>query len=473
MKKTAALIMTAVMLFLWIVPAGAFTIVYDGKVEDYPWDPIVLVVDGQTVETKEMPPIILNGRTMVPAREFFEQLGAKVSWDQAAKRVTVDYNGERIILTIDSRIVYIGSNSAIIPASEPAPKIVNNKTMIPVRFVAEEFGFDVQWQNETRTVLITSPDNEKIRLTNVAFEAGTEEDCIFIAMEEFVNPNVFKMENPARIVIDVYGTKATFKDGSIVKQGGAVKSVRYSQHEDRFRIVADLSAEADFEVLKLKNGVEISILKTGEIVTAPDKDDIAIDEDATISNPDGKYTVIVDAGHGGSDPGATYPVGVPNPAYKEKDITLDIALKIQKNLEAAGVNVIMTRKGDTYPTLKERVEIANNSNADLYVSVHINAMDNKDEIDGVQVYYHNASVFGKKLAKLVYDRIVDYTPLTERYIQDGSSFYVLKNTSMPAILTETGFITNESDRKYISTEKGKEAIANAISDGVLEALNIK
>ncbi len=484
MRKTAAFLMTAVMLLLSVIQTNAFTIVYDGKTEDYPWDPIVLVVDGNTVETKEMPPIILNGRTMVPAREFFEQLGATVTWDNDSQRVIIEYNGEKIILKINSRTVYIGSNSASISSSDPAPKIVNNKTMIPVRFVAEEFGFDVQWVNDTRTVRITSPDADSVKLTNVTLSSEDDTDCVFIQLDEFVNPNVFKMSEPDRIVIDVYGAKATIKDGNIEKEGSAVKGIRYSQHEDRFRVVADLKAEADFEVLKLKNGVEISIIKTGEEIV-PDNnengnssseenvtEDNDINEDASINNADGKLTIILDPGHGGTDPGATYPVGVKNPDVKEKDITLDVALRVKGQLEAAGLNVIMTRTSDVYPTLKERVEMANNSSADLYVSIHVNAMDNKDEIDGAQVYYHKDSEFGKKLAKYVYESIIEHTSLTRRGIQDGSSLYVLKNTKMPAILTEGGFITNQEDREYINSEKGRKEMADAISKGILEALDL-
>ncbi|MBQ8003222.1 MAG: N-acetylmuramoyl-L-alanine amidase [Clostridia bacterium] len=467
MRKAAALLMTAVLLLLMVIPANAFTIIYDGKVEDYPWDPIVLVVDGHTVETKEMPPIILNGRTMVPAREFFEELGAEVTWDNNAKRVIIEYGDERIILTINSRTVYIGTNSASISPSDPPPKIINDKTMIPVRFVAEEFGFKVEWLNETRTVKITSPDAEDIRLTNVVFSSEDDTDTIFIALDEFVNPNIFRMQNPDRLVIDVYGTKSTIKDANVDVDGQAVDTLRYSQHPDRFRVVADLQTDADYEVFKLKNGIEISIIRTGEYEdsTQPPEEDFT-------QGDDGRLIVVVDAGHGGTDPGATYPPGVDDPQVKEKDITLDIALKIQENLEKAGIEVIMTRDKDTYPTLKERVEIANNSNADLFVSVHINAMDNKDEIDGAQVYYHESSTEGKRLASIVYRNIIDYTNLTERGVQNGSSFYVLKHTKMPAILTEGGFITNEKDRNYLMTEKGRQAMADAISDGVLEALGV-
>ena len=475
MRRTAALMLTAVILLLSAINVNAFPIVYDGKTEDYPWDPIVLVVDGNTVETEQMDPIILNGRTLVPAREFFEQLGADVRWDQNAQRVIIDYNDETIILTINSRTVYIGANSATIAPSDPPPKVINNKTMIPVRFVAEEFGFDVQWVNETRTVNITSKEKEAVKLNNIAFSTDEDADSIFIALDEFVNPNVFKMQSPERIVIDIYGTKATIKDGKISEEGDAVSAVRYSQHADRFRVVADLKAEADFEVLKLKNGIEISIIKTGDEFSEEPSEDITeeIDQEATIPDNDGQLIVVIDPGHGGTDPGATYPVGVKNPDVKEKDITLDISLIVEEELENAGIKVIMTREGDSYPTLKERVELANSSEADLYVSIHINAMDNKDEIDGAQVYYHSDSEFGKKLASIVYDNIIDYTGFTERSIQDGSSFYVLKHTQMTAILTETGFITNEADRKYMNSDKGKIEIGTAISDGILEALGIR
>ncbi len=478
MRKTAALILTAVIFLLSVTQAMAFTIIYDEQIVDYTLAPIVLVVDGHTVETKEMPPIILNDRTLVPAREFFEELGCEVTWDGEARRVIVDYNGERIILTINSRTVYIGSNSASIAPTDPPPKIINDKTMIPVRFVAEEFGFSVEWLGETRTVKITSPDAEEIELTDVVYTSYYDADSVFIEMDEFVNPNVFRMENPDRIVIDLYSVQASIRDGSIpCEEGQAAKTIRYSQHPDRFRVVVDLKAYADYEIFKLKDGVEISIIKTEDFPEEEPSEDVTESEEntdinATLPNDDGKYVVILDPGHGGTDPGATYPVGVDNPSVKEKDLTLDIALRVCDILTDAGVEVIMTREGDTYPTLKERVEMANSSEADLYVSVHINAMDNKPQIDGAQVYYHEASSFGKSLASMVYKNMIAYTDLAERGIQDGSAFYVLKHTKMPAILTESGFITNDSDREYLESKKGRAAIADAIADGILEAFGI-
>jgi N-acetylmuramoyl-L-alanine amidase len=374
--------------------------------------------------------------------------------------------------------VQIGSKIVSIAIADPAPKIINNKTMIPVRFVAEAFGFKVEWVNETRVVRVTSPEAEEVRLTHVAFSTEEEADTIFIALDEFVNPNIFRMQDPDRIVIDIYGTNATIKDGKIKANGQAVETVRYSQHPDRFRVVADLKADADYEIFKLKNGVEISIIKTGdyeydEEATIPEDDFAEIPESNVFPDNDGKLIVVVDAGHGGIDPGAIYPPGAKNPVAVEKELTLDIALKLRENLEKAGVKVVMTREKDNYPTLKERVELANRINADLFVSVHINAMDNKDEVDGAQVYYYHNSYYGKKLATAVHNKLVAYTSLSDKKIQDGSSFYVVKHTKMPAILTECGFITNEKDRSYLKTENGRQKIADAISDGVLEVLKVK
>lgn len=451
------------MIFSFCAISFAQTITYDGITEEYPWAPIVMVVDGNTVETGEMPPIILNGRTLVPAREFFEQLGAKVGWEQETKTVTVSCDGEDIVMKIDSRSVYKGNKVLEISQSDPPPKIINNKTMIPVRFVAEELGFSVSWENETRTVNISSPNKGSVTLKGIELLNENGKDVIFARVSDFVNPNVFKMQSPDRIVIDIYGVKSAIKDGSVNKSGISVEDVRYSAHDDRFRIVADMSAGADFAVEKRENGIAVILTPTGEPST----------EKPSENNSDvSGRTVVIDAGHGGSDPGAIFPHNSLKPNIREKDVALAVALKVRDALEAAGVNVVMTRDSDTFPSLKERVEIANASGADLFVSIHCNSMETRFDVDGAQVYYHTSSEFGKKFATIVYDKIIDYTGMTKRNIQDGSTLYVIRHTSMPAILTEGGFVSNEKDRRYLLSEEGRQALANAIADGVIEALEL-
>lgn len=464
MNRAAAVVLSFMIVFMLAVPAGAFTIIYDGKIEDYPWEPITMVVDGSPVKTEEMPPVILDGRTLVPAREFFEQLGAEVNWEQSTKRVTVKYNGVRIVMTIDSRTVFIDDNSAVIASEDPAPKIINDKTMIPVRFVAEELGFNVEWINSTRTVMITSPERKTVTVSSVVF-GSDETDELFVTMSGIIEPEIFELQNPPRIVIDFYSARANIKDGRITKGGLTVSKIRYSQHDDRFRIVADMSRGAEVEVTDQKNGILITFTPTGE---EPTQEETQLPSDTDVKG----LTVVVDAGHGGSDPGAIYPAGSSKPTIREKDVTLAVALKVRDNLKAKGINVIMTREDDSYPTLQERVDIANSSDADLFVSIHCNSMVNKDEIDGAQVYYYGSSSFGKRFAALVHSKIVEYTGMTDRGIQDGSTLYVIKNTVMPAILTEGGFVSNPKDRAYLLSEKGQIAIANAVSDGIEEALRL-
>ncbi len=471
MRKTVAALVIFFMLSSF-VPASAFTITYNGITEDYPWDPIVMVVDGVTVETEEMPPIILNGRTLVPAREFFEQLGATVTWIQSTQRVIIDYNDTQIVMEIGSRSVTVGDLSVEIASEDPAPTIINDKTMIPVRFVAESFGFEVEWINETRTVNITSPSTTGLQISDIDFSEEPYGDLISVYMDEYVKPSIFQMQDPARVVIDIYNAEATIDDATIEVDGDAVTSVRYSQHDNMFRIVADVICPVETAYEETESGREILIVRAGADYSEDDEESSEAVEGTIINGNYSSFTVVVDAGHGGTDPGAIYPVGSSNPIIREKDITLDIALKVRDNLLTYGVNVIMTRDSDTYPTLQERVELANNSNADLFVAIHCNSIENKASVDGAQVYYHGSSEFGKQFAQIVYDKIIAYTGMTKRGIQDGSGLYVIRNTAMPAILTEGGFVSNEGDRNYLLSESGRQAIANAISDGIIEALKL-
>lgn len=462
MRKTAAVVLSLILVLMLSLNALAFTIVYDGKSEDYPWEPITLTLDGQKIETDEMPPIILNGRTLVPAREFFEQLGAEVRWVQASKRVVINYDSRQIILSIDSRTVFIGDRAVTIPEGDPAPKIVNDKTMIPVRLVAEEFGFGVEWINNTRTVAISSPKNDEWAITKIRTDKSNNDSVIYVYADRYVEPQVFKLQNPERIVFDFYAAEAEIDDGSIDVQDSMIDQVRYSQHDGKFRIVADVNCAADYYIEEFSRGIAITLVSSGEISAG---------SDIELDNP-GDYIVVIDAGHGGSDPGAMFPNRSENPEIREKDVTLDIARKVNSILKSNGINVIMTRTADTYPTLPERVEIANNAKADLFVAIHCNAMESQFNIDGAQVYYYGGSDFGKQFATIVYDNIVEYTGMTKRGIQDGSSLYVIKHTNMPAILTEGGFVSNEKDRAYLLSEQGRAEIANAIADGIMEALTL-
>ncbi len=173
-----------------------------------------------------------------------------------------------------------------------------------------------------------------------------------------------------------------------------------------------------------------------------------------------KHSIVIDAGHGGSDTGA-----IGGGVY-EKNITLDLAKRIEDILIKKGYDVKMTRVDDSYVSLQERVDISEEYNPDIFVSVHVNSSV-KPEINGIEThYYHQESV---ALAQTVHASFASAVPATNRGLFK-SKFYVINHTTSPAILVEIGFISNIAERAEITGEKRKQATAQAIADGIQKYL---
>ncbi|WP_258083991.1 N-acetylmuramoyl-L-alanine amidase [Thermococcus thermotolerans] len=169
------------------------------------------------------------------------------------------------------------------------------------------------------------------------------------------------------------------------------------------------------------------------------------------------YTICVDAGHGGTDPGA-----VAN-GVQEKDINLAIALKVAKLLGEDGARVVLTRDGDYYVSLSSRVSIANSAGCDIFISIHANS--GPTSASGFEVYHYYGSTYGNLLATYVDQEIAKVIPLNNRGVKEAG-FYVIKYTRMPAILIETGFVTNTYDVSIITNENYQWRYAYAILHGV-------
>lgn len=168
------------------------------------------------------------------------------------------------------------------------------------------------------------------------------------------------------------------------------------------------------------------------------------------------YTICIDAGHGGKDPGA---VGY----VVEKDVNLAIALKVAKVLEMDGANVVLTRDGDYFVTLSGRVQMANSNNCDIFISIHANS--GPSSASGFEVYHYYGSYWGNVLATYVDQEIAKLITLKNRGVKEAG-FYVLRYTRMPAILIETGFVTNSYDASVISDESYQWRYAYAILHGI-------
>lgn len=174
-----------------------------------------------------------------------------------------------------------------------------------------------------------------------------------------------------------------------------------------------------------------------------------------------KHTVVIDAGHGGSDPGAM------RNNVLEKKITLEIAQLVEKNLQAQGATVYMTRKDDTFVSLSDRVTISNEKKPDLFVSIHINASEN-ETVNGIETHYYkdDSLDFAKQIHKSIMSKIDEKNRGVIK-----SRFYVVRHTTAPSVLLELGFISNEQERELMQTKKRQEAFAEAITEGIINYLN--
>jgi N-acetylmuramoyl-L-alanine amidase len=177
--------------------------------------------------------------------------------------------------------------------------------------------------------------------------------------------------------------------------------------------------------------------------------------------PDGRVLVIVDPGHGGPDPGA---VGIDG--LQEKGVVMAISEYLTAILEEQGVQAVMTRTDDRDLGLEPRVALAEQLDADLFVSIHANAISlSRPEVNGVETYYYSSDA-SSRLARLIHSSMVDGTGSIDRGVRTAR-FHVLVNTSMPAVLVETGFVTGNVDAYNLVDPSFQQQMAQSIAQGIL------
>lgn len=175
------------------------------------------------------------------------------------------------------------------------------------------------------------------------------------------------------------------------------------------------------------------------------------------------YTVVIDAGHGGSDPGAVFE------GRLEKEDALELALAVGSLLEENGVNVQYTRTSDVYNTPYEKAMMGNNAGADFFISIHRDSVPNPNTATGVSsLVFRDEGIKGVMARNI--NKNLEAIGFRNNGVVERPNLVVLKRTQMPAVLVETGFINNDADNELFDTKLNE--IAKAISDGILETLNI-
>ncbi len=179
-----------------------------------------------------------------------------------------------------------------------------------------------------------------------------------------------------------------------------------------------------------------------------------------------RFSVVIDPGHGGPDPGAIGIGGI-----RETDVVLEVSKIVKQLLTEKGVKVKLTRKNEIDLDLPPRVSFANNIDADIFVSIHANASRGKRrDINGLETFYFRGWR-GRLLAKRIQRQILRVSPGSpDRGVKQGR-FYVIKNTRMPAVLVEIGFLTGRLDARRLEKTTHRKRLAYAIAKGILEYLS--
>lgn len=171
-------------------------------------------------------------------------------------------------------------------------------------------------------------------------------------------------------------------------------------------------------------------------------------------------TVVVDAGHGGHDRG-TYASRL----ILEKDAALDIAQKLNSHLRSAGLNTVMVRNSDEFVELDERVNISNRQSGAVFVSVHLNESRPRPDIHGVETYYFSAESL--LMARRILAKVGAVAGENPRATKTAR-FRVLRNNRNPAVLVECGYLSNSGEAARFASPAYRQAIADAIAEGILE-----
>ncbi|SFK17882.1 N-acetylmuramoyl-L-alanine amidase [Halobacillus dabanensis] len=255
------------------------------------------------------------------------------------------------------------------------------------------------------------------------------------------------------------------------------------EEEEAQKALSEKVVDADFLNVRQGPGTEhktVGKLMTGETVSVYKKEGDwryiqsgnlkgYVHSYYLLDKPKGDWKVALDPGHGGRDPGASAN------GLIEKEVVLDVGLRVREYVENAGIDTVMTRQTDWYPSLAGRVVLATDNNADAFVSIHANAF--MKSATGVETFYYSAGLSDReyasyRLATFINDRLYKEMDMYNRGVKDVG-YKVIKDNPLPAVLTEIGFLTNDEDSSKLKTDKYREAAARAIAMGIVDYYNWK
>ncbi len=343
---------------------------------------VALTLDGTQVEA-DVPALLWEGRTLAPVRAVAEALGAQVDWRAGDRQVSVVRGETQILLTLGADTAWVNGMEQPLPDGVGA-RLVSvagaERTLVPLRFLAETLGIQVDWDGKTWTATLTREG-------------------------PFLPPSW--TPSPPKPSEPLPPTRPTPPSEPLPSP------------------------------------------------TPPEEWLPPAEEPPALTG----YAVVLDAGHGGKASGAVYE------GILEKDLTLPITLETARLLEERGCEVFLTRWTDRDVGLYERCDIANGTEADIFISIHANASTTNREFQGTFTYHYPGSYWGEVLAGIVQAEVVKAAGSLDWGIL-SDNFVVLRETRMPSVLVETGFMSCTEELWRLCDPVYQKSLARGIANGV-------
>jgi len=440
---------------------------------------IILTAGTVNFAGKTLSTVTYNGKESVTLIEVASKTGSRRAWVAEKKKGVLVYNFHTYVFTANNRTVVI-DNEVGIHLPEPIGWDGTN-LYVPVMMLERIFSVEPSDLNPSEEIKI-----EKIILS------GTDPTTIQILASGGVTCEV--IERSATAVTLKVGAGSKVKE---IAPSGLVASATLKNNSNKTTIDLKFTKDVTVTSKAIPNGVEVSFKSKG---TTPVVTQKPVNK---------KMVIVIDAGHGGKDPGA---IGRKYGTH-EADVALDTSKRLKKLLEAQGHTVYMTRTTDKYVPLQSRTKFANAKKADLFISIHYNA-NNSTSPSGFETYFlgshrleyaknvalrENASlkydigenaydpdaIFNDIIATLLTNRFQRESEELAGFIQNASAaktgfknrglnqagFYVLKGCSMPAVLVEGGFLSNSTEEGKIRQGSYRQKVAEGIASGVRKYIN--
>jgi N-acetylmuramoyl-L-alanine amidase len=452
-----------------------------------------------------VPSLMRNGELLAAVPMVFERLGFKWRWDASARQLTCGRNARQYVFTQD--IPYYSCGNELLRLPSP-PARIGATLYLPLSTLLEiARGTDVPAMKWNAASQLLTINKSPYSIASVACEKKQNGVLVTIDLADSL-PFDYTYYYP-NVTINFFGATVDTSSVKSSRRIGIVDSLYGVQFDESAQVSLLVTREIEepqIDYLQDLHTVLVS-LRPKKMVTEVKPSSGGPNDVAA----GGIRTVVIDPGHGGKDPGAIGPDGV-----YEKDITLSVALKLREMLRKKnGIKTFLTRESDEFVTLADRTRMANERNADLFVSIHVNAMPGsrkkKETTRGYKVYFlSQAKNEEDKLAAMRENAVIELEEKPQHYSAlknvlidlagneylresqdlsilldrqfDGSlhkkipqlqpgigqaNFWVLNGAYMPSVLIETGFISSPSDEKVLLDKSYQKELADAIGEAVV------